>query len=292
MNLEINPSKKNQPINVVDDLDFDFKPITSGLGFHHQKTTEVKPAFPEMDLPKANTNQVQLKREVRTYTNAAPVYQNDLSLFYGHELKKEVPAEEKIVEKTYHLASASQRIIAYILRKRKINYLILENNHRVVRIEKNNGFNIYYGDAMNIEILNYIGLSKAESVVVALDDEIACIKITRFIHQNFPTVAVITKSETFNNADRFRKVGASYVVSKNLETGLQLSHAALSSVGVNSAEVSSIISSFRDINNDALKDLILFNEDEENEKEYLQNAKRENLKNSSKNSDKEIFSDD
>jgi uncharacterized RDD family membrane protein YckC len=115
MNLEINPSKKNQPINVVDDLDFDFKPITSGLGFHHQKTTEVKPAFPEMDLPKANTNHVQIKREVRTYTNAAPVYQNDLSLFYGHELKKEVPAEEKIVEKTYHLASASQRVIAYIL---------------------------------------------------------------------------------------------------------------------------------------------------------------------------------
>ena len=188
--------------------------------------------------------------------------------------------------------SKVSRIIAYILRKRKINYLILENNHRVVRIEKNNGFNIYYGDAMNIEILNYIGLSKAESVVVGLDDEIACIKITRFIHQNFPTVAVITKSETFNNADRFRKVGASYVVSKNLETGLQLSHAALSSAGVNSAEVSSIINSFRDINNDALKDLILFNEDEENEKELLQNAKRENLKNSSKNSDKEIFSDD
>ena len=188
--------------------------------------------------------------------------------------------------------SKVSRIIAYILRKRKINYLILENNHRVVRIEKSNGFNIYYGDAMNIEILNYIGLAKAESVIVALDDEIACIKITRFIHQNFPTIAVITKSETFNNADRFRKVGASYVVSKNLETGLQLSHAALSSVGVNSSEVSSIINSFRDINNDALKDLILFNEDEENEKEFLQNAKRENLKNISKNSDKEIFSDD
>jgi hypothetical protein len=157
--------------------------------------------------------------------------------------------------------------------------LILENNHRVVRIEKNNGFNIYYGDAMNIEILNYIGLAKAESVVVALDDEIACIKITRFIHQNFPTVAVITKSETFNNADRFRKVGASYVVSKNLETGLQLSQAALSSVGINANEVSSIINSFRDINNDALKDLILFNEDEENEKELLQNFKKEQLKN-------------
>ncbi len=184
------------------------------------------------------------------------------------------------------------RITAYILRKRKINYLILENNHRIVRIEKNNGFNIYYGDAMNIEILNYIGTAKAESVVVALDDEIACIKVTRFIHQNFPTVAVITKSESFNNTDRFRKVGASYVVSKNLETGLQLSHAALSSVGVNSQEVATIINSFRDINNDALKDLILFNEDEENEKEQNKNLRNNQANANLKNDDKESFSDD
>ena len=159
------------------------------------------------------------------------------------------------------------RIIAYILKKRKINYLILENNHRVVRLEKNNGYNIYYGDAMNIDILNYIGTAKAESVVIALDDEIACIKITRFIHQNFPNIAVITKSETFNNTDRFKKVGASYVVSKNLETGLQLSRAALSSVGLNNLEITSIIESFRDINNEALKDLILFDENEDIEKQ-------------------------
>ncbi|MFM7620492.1 MAG: cation:proton antiporter [Alphaproteobacteria bacterium] len=162
--------------------------------------------------------------------------------------------------------SKVSRIIAYILRKRKINYLILENNHRVVRIEKNNGFNIYYGDPMNIEILNYIGTPKAESVIIGLDDEIACIKITRFIHQNFPTVAVITKSETFNNADRFKKVGASYVVSKNLETGLQLSQAALARAGLKTTEINDIINSFRNINNEALKDLILFDENEELEK--------------------------
>ncbi|MFM2200659.1 MAG: hypothetical protein RL769_714 [Pseudomonadota bacterium] len=184
--------------------------------------------------------------------------------------------------------SKVSRIIAYILRKRKINYLILENNHRVVRIEKNNGFNIYYGDPMNIEILNYIGTSKADSVIIGLDDEIACIKVTRFIHQNFPAVAVITKSETFNNADRFKKVGASYVVSKNLETGLQLSQAALACAGLKSEEINSIITSFRDINNEALKDLILFDENEEIEKNNSKNNKTKQIP----DPDKEAFSED
>jgi CPA2 family monovalent cation:H+ antiporter-2 len=152
------------------------------------------------------------------------------------------------------------RIVAYILRKRGINYIVLENNHRSVRIEKSNGYNIYYGDAMNVDILRYIGVERAESIIVAMEDETACMKITRFIHENFPHASVITKSETINNADRFRKVGASLVVSKNLETGLQLSHAALASVGTSSSEINSALSAFREINSEVIKDIILFDE--------------------------------
>lgn len=156
------------------------------------------------------------------------------------------------------------RIVTYILRKRAVHYIVLENNHRVVRLEKTNGYNIYYGDAMNIDILRYIGIERCESVVVAMEDETACMRITRFIHENFPHVAVITKSETINNADRFRKVGASYVVSKNLETGLQLSHAALSSVGTSSIEINNALSAFREINSEVVKDVILFDDSAQN----------------------------
>jgi CPA2 family monovalent cation:H+ antiporter-2 len=156
------------------------------------------------------------------------------------------------------------RIVTYILRKRGIHYIVLENNHRIVRLEKNNGYNIYYGDSMNLDILRHIGIERCESVVVAMEDEIACMRITRFIHENFPQVAVITKSETINNADRFKKVGASFVVSKNLETGLQLSHAALSSVGTNSSEINNALNAFREIHHEVVKD-ILFDEGESSE---------------------------
>ena len=152
------------------------------------------------------------------------------------------------------------RIVTYILRKRGIHYVTLENNHRVVRIEKSNGYNIYYGDAMNLDILRYIGVDRCESVVVAMEDETACMSITRFIHENFPHVSVITKSETINNADRFKKVGASYVVSKNLETGLQLSHAALASIGTSSNEITSALNAFREINTEVIKDIMMFDD--------------------------------
>ncbi len=154
------------------------------------------------------------------------------------------------------------RIVSYILRKRGLNYVILDSNHRIVHIEKNNGYNIYYGDAMNIDILKYVGIERAESVIVAMEDEVACIKITRFIHENFPRSTVVTKSETLNNAERFKKVGASLVVSKNLETGLQLSKLALSSVGVNAREINEALNAFRDINSEIMKEVILYDENE------------------------------
>lgn len=155
------------------------------------------------------------------------------------------------------------RIVSYILRKRGVNYLVLDNNHRVARIERDNGYNIYYGDALNIDILNYIGVARSESVVIAIKDEFACMKITRFIHENFPNVAVITKSETLNNADRLKKAGASHVVSKNVETGLQLSHAALSSVGVKSEEINGALNAFREISTEVVKEVINFDEKDE-----------------------------
>lgn len=152
------------------------------------------------------------------------------------------------------------RIVASILKKHGINYLVLDNNHRVVRLEKSNGYNIYYGDAKNLDILKYIGIKKAESVIVANEDDIACMQITRFIHENFPNAVVITKAESINNADRFKKFGATMVVSENLETALQLSHAALNCVGKNSDEIDNALNAFRDASSDEIKEVINYNE--------------------------------
>ncbi len=145
-------------------------------------------------------------------------------------------------------------VIAYALRKKGINYIVLENNHRVVRLEKSNGYNIYYGDAMNVDILRYVGIERAESVIVAMEDEIACIKITRFIHENFPSVVLATKSESINNAERFKKVGANLVVSKNFETSIQLIRIALSSTGVANKTIDKMVESFRAPNSELIKE--------------------------------------
>jgi CPA2 family monovalent cation:H+ antiporter-2 len=212
-----------------------------------------------------NPNTSQFLMTTVTFTMAltpflANIGRRTKAYLYTKEILRDNKIKREIGQISKHVViigfSKVGRIVSYILRKKNINYLILENNHRIASFQRGRGFNIYYGDALNIDILRHIGVDKAESVVIAIEDEFACMKITRFIHENFPNVAVITKSENVNNADRLRKVGASYVVSKNVETGLQLSHAALSSMGVSSDEINGALNAFRDINSEVMKDFI------------------------------------
>jgi uncharacterized RDD family membrane protein YckC len=111
MNLEPSVPKKNlvQPIdNFLQDDDFDFKPITSGLGFHHTKTQEIKPVFTDrIHQASVPTTSLPIKNEMN-------VYQNDLSLFYSSEI---IDKKEKIIpeEKIIRLASPSSRVGAYLL---------------------------------------------------------------------------------------------------------------------------------------------------------------------------------
>lgn len=115
MNLEnvLTPKKNN---SVDFDLDeFDFKPLTSGLGFSHRQktTTEIRPAFADRpvvrEMPVVARPQTPMKKDMN-------VYQNDLSIFYGETQHIAKPADELNIkpEKIYRTASKAYRIVAYI----------------------------------------------------------------------------------------------------------------------------------------------------------------------------------
>ena len=115
MNLETNSSNK-KPVMLNDDFameDFDFKPITPGLGFHQPQAKEVKPVFTEKAVPHSAPIQshfAQPKPEMN-------VYQNDLSLFYGQQQpmpEMSIPKEEK-VERYFKAATKPQRFFAYFV---------------------------------------------------------------------------------------------------------------------------------------------------------------------------------
>jgi uncharacterized RDD family membrane protein YckC len=106
--MNLDQIKDKKPSLPLEDIDFDFKPITSGLGFHHQKATDVKPVITERTVAASTFPSLPLKKE-------ANVYQNDLSLFYGHQKEEtSLPVEPVKEEKYYRPATKPQRFFAYV----------------------------------------------------------------------------------------------------------------------------------------------------------------------------------
>jgi len=110
MNLEQVKNQKNNP-TPIEDIEFEFKPITSGLGFHHQKATEIKAVITERTVAVSPISQpMSAPKKDNT------IYQSDLSIFYGQAPAQTIPvAELKIEEeKYYRLATKPQRVFAYM----------------------------------------------------------------------------------------------------------------------------------------------------------------------------------
>lgn len=111
MNLEQAKNQKPNPA-LLDDIDFDFKPITSGLGFHHQKATEIKANITERTVAVSPMPSPMTAPKKADNT----IYQSDLSLFYGQAPQQTIPVAELKVEETkyYRMATKTQRVFAYL----------------------------------------------------------------------------------------------------------------------------------------------------------------------------------
>jgi uncharacterized RDD family membrane protein YckC len=110
MNLEHIKNQNTNPA-MLDDIELDFKPITSGLGFHQQKIPEVKSVAIDRTVTISPTLQ-SLPPAKKENT----VYQSDLSLFYGQAPLDVIPSTEikNEKEKYYRLASRPARFFAYL----------------------------------------------------------------------------------------------------------------------------------------------------------------------------------
>lgn len=111
MNLEQVKNQKNNQA-MIEDMDFEFKPITSGLGFHHSKPTDVKPVITERTVAVSPMSQpMSAPKKENT------IYQSDLSIFYGQAPQQTIPVTDLKIEeerKYYKMASKPQRVFAYM----------------------------------------------------------------------------------------------------------------------------------------------------------------------------------
>lgn len=137
------------------------------------------------------------------------------------------------------------KMVAGLLEAEKVNYVSLDIDSNHVVHERKDGFPLYLGDGSSMEMLGSLGIERAKSVIVTIDNEAILKKCTKVIRDNFAKIPIIVRAKDLQNEQELYKVGASIIVPETYETGLQMGGAVLKSVGISENEVSRIKNQFR-----------------------------------------------
>jgi len=159
------------------------------------------------------------------------------------ETHGESPAPARIVVAGFGRVG---RRVGQILTMAGKPYVAVDYNSSVVLRERAAGHRIFYGDVRRPEVLRSIGVASADLVIVTLDDFQAAEDVVSAMHQVHPQVTILVRGHNAEQCRTLRKLGASLVVSENLEASLELAREALVRGHGDAGEIEALILHFRD----------------------------------------------
>jgi voltage-gated potassium channel Kch len=137
------------------------------------------------------------------------------------------------------------QMLARLLTEEKIPFVAIDMDPHNVAVARKKMLPVYYGDATRPEVLQAIGVERADMVVFTSALLKSVERPIRSIRALFPELTIIARSATRQTADELRAAGANVVVEENLESGLQLGAALLRTRGTAPYEVQRVIEHLR-----------------------------------------------
>ncbi|UCE89998.1 MAG: cation:proton antiporter, partial [Pseudomonadota bacterium] len=135
--------------------------------------------------------------------------------------------------------------IGHILTMAGKPYVAIDHNASRVAQERGNGYPIFYGDVQRPEVLRAAGAGNANLVIVTLDDFEAAEQVVTSLCQSHPDLTILARGHDLDQCRTLRQLGASMVVSENLEASLELAHAALIRTEGDKVEIEALLKRFR-----------------------------------------------
>jgi CPA2 family monovalent cation:H+ antiporter-2 len=133
------------------------------------------------------------------------------------------------------------QLLAQMLAAQNIPYVAFESDARLVARMREEGFDVYFGNASRMELLNKADFSKACAIVLTMDHPASAVHALKAIRARYPSLPVLARSRDERHARTLRKFGATTVIPETLESGLQLAGSVLQTVGVEEGRVAEIV---------------------------------------------------
>jgi monovalent cation:H+ antiporter-2, CPA2 family len=126
-----------------------------------------------------------------------------------------------------------------------IPYVAVDMNPSLVASAREGGVEVYYGDATRQAFLEYLGVSRARAVVVAISDAAATRQITSLVRSMNPACTILARTRYVYEVEALLALGATAAIPEELETSIEIVTRILAAYLVPRTEIEAFISEIR-----------------------------------------------
>ena len=137
------------------------------------------------------------------------------------------------------------QVVSQPLLAHGVDVSIIEKDVDMIQAAANFGFKVYYGDGCRLDTLRASGITKAEAVLVCIDDPKATDHIVQLVKHEFPNVKVYARAYDRGASIRLIQYGVDYEIRETFESALAFGAEVLRELDVPDVEIEETIEDVR-----------------------------------------------
>jgi voltage-gated potassium channel Kch len=119
--------------------------------------------------------------------------------------------EADVVDESYPVVVAGfgrfGQVVTRVLNGLGIHATLIDHDPNQIELVRRFGSKAYYGDATRLDVLEKAGVARARLLVVAIDDNVAALRLTREVRKRYPALKVIARAHGRSDAFEYLDMG-------------------------------------------------------------------------------------
>ncbi|MBT7409508.1 MAG: potassium transporter KefC [Methylococcales bacterium] len=125
-------------------------------------------------------------------------------------------------------------------------FVALDLDPAVVENERKNNQPVFYGDVCKPELLKSVGAANAKLMIISLNNIETTQTLVSTLRKTYPKMIIYVRGHNIEQCKKLRNLGASGVVSDNIEASIELPHLAMQTAGIDDYKNNRVLTEFRD----------------------------------------------
>jgi glutathione-regulated potassium-efflux system ancillary protein KefC len=179
--------------------------------------------------------------------------------------KKQRQADTIEVENPVIIAGFGRfgQIIGRLLAANRIGVTVLDHDPDQIELLRKFGYEVFYGDATRVDLLEAAGIGKATALVIAIDDVADSLALVDAVRERYPELTILARARNVSHYYDLLDRGVTLIERETFEAALQLGGKVLQQLGVSAERAAHATNIFRTHNLKTLMEVYPHQQDQE-----------------------------